>query len=210
MKCLNRFFILGIATLTFAGLGTASSLSFTGTFALDNDVQLFTFDMTVAGTVTFQTFGYGGGTNALGQVIAAGGFEPVLGVFDSLGVAQTGPLQPGPNPTCSPRNPDPARANFCQDVYAQLVLPVGSYIVSLSQYPNVPLGNLSAGFFYVDSNPNPNFNGGFTGSFGFPGNGNWALDISGVNNGSVGAPEPGSILLAGGALLIVIGRARAI
>jgi hypothetical protein len=38
-----------------------------------------------AGTLTLQTWGFGGGTNAAGMVIPAGGFDPFVGVFDSSG-----------------------------------------------------------------------------------------------------------------------------
>jgi hypothetical protein len=38
-----------------------------------------------AGTLTLQTWGFGGGTNAAGMVIPAGGFDPFVGVFNSSG-----------------------------------------------------------------------------------------------------------------------------
>jgi hypothetical protein len=184
----------------------AGSFSFTGIFSHDNDLQLLYFSLSTPGTVTLQTFGYGGGTNAAGIGLPAGGFEPVLGVFDSFGIAVSGPLQPGPDPTCGPRNPDPARLNFCQDVYGQLTLGAGDYIVSLTQSPNDPLGNLSDGFFYIDVVPDPNFNNGFVGTFGLPGNGNWALDIIGAD--ATQSPEPGTIVLAVGAILMMAAAAR--
>jgi len=190
----------------------AGQFSFTGIFLNDNDLQLFTFSLAAPGTVTLQTLGYGGGTNAAGDTIPAGGFEPVLGLFDSLGTAISGPIQPGPDPTCPPRNPDPARFNFCQDAFAQFSLPAGSYIVSLTQSQNDPLGNLGDGFFYTTVLPDPNFNNGFVGSFGFPGNGSWALDIIGADAATeAGAvPEPDTFILAAGAVLaMAVTRKRA-
>jgi hypothetical protein len=182
------------------GVATAGVFSFGGTFAKDNDVQLFSFGLTAASTVTLQTFGYGGGTNGNGQNISAGGFESVLGVFDAAGTAVSGPIQPGPFAGCTADN------LFCLDAFGQLSLGPGMYIVSLTQSPNDPLGNLSDGFFYVDAVPDPNFNNGFVGTFGRQRNGNWALDIAGVDSASqqTGVPEPGSALLAAAALAVAI------
>ena len=41
------------------------------------------YNPTATSTVTLQTYGYAGGTNAAGQVIAQGGFDPILALFDS-------------------------------------------------------------------------------------------------------------------------------
>src|SRR5215831_14637431 len=106
MKVSLRFLSLCVLLLALQTCLTAGQFSFAGTFVNDNDLQLFTFLLGAPGTVTLQTLGYGGGTNANGQIVSAGGFEPVLGIFDALGTAVSGPIQPGPNPTCPPRNPD--------------------------------------------------------------------------------------------------------
>jgi hypothetical protein len=115
------------------------------------------------------------------------------------GLAVSGSILPGPNPTCPPRNPDPNRLNFCFDVYAQVFLTAGNYLVALTQNPNTANGNLSDGFLY---DGDPNFNNGFVGTFGFQGDSHWALDIS-VPPAVVGTPEPGSALLAASALFLV-------
>src|SRR5258708_28724706 len=79
--------------------GVAGQFSFVGNFVNDNDVQLFSFTLLSPGTVTVQTWGYGGGTNASGQVIAPPGFESVLAIFQSpSGTAAPGPFDPGPPP----------------------------------------------------------------------------------------------------------------
>ena len=44
----------------------ADNFSFTGSFAVDNDVQLFNFSVTAPSTVTLRTWSYAGGTNAAG------------------------------------------------------------------------------------------------------------------------------------------------
>ena len=70
--------------LIFAASGAAGQFSFAGSFTNDNDVQFFTFSLFSPNTVTLQTWGYGGGTNAAGQSIAPGGFESILQVYDAL------------------------------------------------------------------------------------------------------------------------------
>ena len=213
LSILSGFTVAVLALTALPGSLQANSFSFTGTFTNDNDVQLFVFTLSSSTTVTLQTFGYGGGTNSALQVILPGGFEPVLQVYAfPSGIAASGPLLPGNNdPPCAPLNRDPNRLNSCLDVYGQLSLLPGNYLVSLTQHANDPLGNLSDGFFYVDVLPDPTFNQGFHGDSGLPGDNHWALDILGVDTASqVGAvPEPASALLVAGAVLIAgIGTAR--
>jgi uncharacterized protein (TIGR03382 family) len=193
-----RLFTLGVLAIVSSGVGTAAVFSFSGTFARDNEVQLFSFDIAAASTVILQTYGYGGGTNGNGQIISAGGFESVLGVYDAAGTAASGPIQPGPFAGCTADN------LFCLDAFGQLSLGPGSYTVSLTQSPNDPLGDLSAGFFFVNAVPDPNFNSGFVGVFGRQRNGNWALDISGVDSATAqtATPEPATALLAAAALVL--------
>jgi len=205
MKATYRSFGLFLLFAACHGSLTAASFSFAGSFVRDNDLQLFTFTLGAPGTVTLRTFGYGGGVNSNGVLIPAGGFVPVLGLFDSAGTAQSGPLQPGPHPTCPPLNPDPGRDNLCLDVFAQVPLAAGNYIVSLTQSANDPLGNLSDGFFFINAVPDPNFNKGFLDpNTGLQGNANWALDIIGVTSATQvggGVPEPATGVLVAAALL---------
>jgi hypothetical protein len=110
-----------IATVLATPLFSAN-FSFVGSFDHDNDVQLFRIFLLSDSTVTVQTLGFGGGTNAAGQFVTAGGFESVLAIFRAdTGVLLGGPIQPGVG-GCAPRNPDPLRINFCQDAYAQVAL----------------------------------------------------------------------------------------
>ena len=208
MTTIRRLAILGTVLLGCIAPAIGASLSFQGNFVHDNDVQLFAFTLSADDTITLQTFGYGGGVNANGQVISAGGFESALQVFNAAnGQAVGGPILPGPDPGCAPRNPDPARFNFCQDAYAQLFLTTGEYLLALTQYQNLPIGNLSDGFFYVDAVPDPNFNNGFVGSFNLPGTSAWALDIVAVDSAQ-SAPEPSTIMLAPAVLLFAAIAAR--
>jgi hypothetical protein len=218
-----RFTVRLIAIVTFliafSVAGVAASFSFTGNFVNDNDVQLFTFTLLSPGTVTFQTWSYGGGTNAAGQVIPSGGFEPTLNIFDALtGTAVVSSIDPGGTP-CAPRNIDPNLLPFtvCQDAYGQVSLTAGNYILSLTQSPNGPAtGNLSDGFFYTDVFPDPNFTdptnhtGRFIDSNTFQRNGDWAVDILSVDaaNEITAAPEPATAALVAAAVAIAGFRRR--
>jgi hypothetical protein len=197
---LYGFPVLAVLLAGMTAPASAASFSYTGNFVNDNDVQKISFSLLFDTTVTLETFGYGGGTNANGTVIPSGGFESTLQLFAiPSGLAVGGSILPGPSPTCGPRVPDPTRLNFCQDAYAQVFLTAGNYLVALTQNPNTANGNLGDGFLF---DADPNFNNGFVGTFGFQGNSHWALDITAA--AAVAAtPEPGSALLAASALFLV-------
>lgn len=209
---------LAIALFSLTLPAACASFSFQGTFAHDNDVQYFSFNLLSAGTVTLQTLGYGGsadspgGTNAAGNIILPGGFEPVLQVYDAAtGAAAAGTFFPGISSSCGPSTPDLTRIPSCYDIYTQIFLTSGSYILALAENPNAPVGasNLSDGFQY-DSDPTFNSNN-FMGSFGFQGDNHWALDILSVDSASAAGavPEPSSALLAAtGVLLAGLGALR--
>lgn len=76
-----------VAAALAVGCANASAVdfSFSGMFTGDDDVQLFDFSVGMASLVTFRTLSYAGGTNAAGTVIARGGFDPILALFDSRG-----------------------------------------------------------------------------------------------------------------------------
>ena len=183
--------LLGTAILPVS----ASTISATGNFTNDNDVVRIAFTVPETVFVTFQTFGYGGGTNAAGQVILPGGFESMLHLFDqATGNVVGGPMLPGPDPVCGPRRPDPNRSNFCFDVFSQVTLDPGAYYLAVTQSPNTTAGtNLADGFIY---DLDPNFAGGFVGTFGFQGDSHWAADIT-------FSPEPDVALLIAPALLLI-------
>jgi hypothetical protein len=80
-------------------------------------------------------------------------------------------------------------------------------LLALTQSANDPQGDLSAGFFYVDVIPDPDFNAGFVGTLGLQGTSAWAVDITAVDTAA--APEPASALLAAAGLLVAgIGARR--
>jgi hypothetical protein len=185
----------------------AASFSFGGTFTTDDQVQLFTFSITSNATVTFRTFGYGGGTNSAGMIIPHGGFDPQLTWYMANG-SEVG------------NNNDGGCANVamfhgaCLDSFAQVFLTAGSYTLALTQSGNDPNGDLSAGFAQQG---NPDFTavpglcaGPFCDFNGIQNTGNWAVDILNVTSatGPASVPEPGTILLGGCGIALAAVMAR--
>lgn len=219
MKSLSRL-LLALLLLAIPGAASASTISFTGSFTADDDVQLFTFDLLTAGTVTITTFGYAGGVNGAGSTISAGGFDPDIAVFQGTGPSAT-LIGVNSDAGCGTVNADPT-TGACWD--SQLVLtliPAGTYTLALTQYANLALGGLlSDGFSQAGQG---NFTGPmFLGSAGSFLDANlvqrtaaWAVDISGVNGAVVnGAPAPvpepaGLVLMATGLTALFAFRRRA-
>src|SRR5579872_4480689 len=89
----------------------AATISLTGSLDPNNpnDVLLYQFQVPAVSDLFFQSYGFGGGTNAAGTVIASGGFDPYLSIFVGTGPGATflasnddGSCPPGqPDPTCS-------------------------------------------------------------------------------------------------------------
>src|SRR6266852_9642865 len=69
----------------FAGQAFGASFSFTGTFATDDQLKQFTFNLSGTSTVTLRTWSYAGGTNANAGVIPRGGFDPWLSLYNAAG-----------------------------------------------------------------------------------------------------------------------------
>src|SRR3954464_13851032 len=81
---LGRFGSVLLIICLFSSIAAAANFSFTGTFAKDDDLQIFLF--TAPSTdVLLRTWGYAGGTNINGQVIPPGGFDPILSLYDATG-----------------------------------------------------------------------------------------------------------------------------
>jgi hypothetical protein len=85
--------------------GTLSgAVSCTGALNSPEDVFLYSFGVGAGGAnVTIQTFGFGGGTNAAGQHITAGGFDPLIALFSGASTSAT-LLYDGSNPVFSDDN----------------------------------------------------------------------------------------------------------
>lgn len=171
--------MLGIAATT-TGMVIASSpvnaanLSLTENLADANDTSSFFFTADGTSTVTIRSYSWGGGTNAQGTTIAAGGFDPVLTLFDST------------NGDYILDRDDISSTPLNLDFQLSQVLTAGSYRAVISAS-----GNFANGAF-----PGGNFSDGFTGGTDFFGRTSaYAFDILNVNNTTPTAvPEPSSLI----------------
>jgi hypothetical protein len=198
----------------------ASVISHTGTLSSSTDVFETSFTLTSPATIELQTWGFGGGTNASGQIISAGGTDPFVGIFFGTGASASILTDGSGNPygtsvdQSNYGNPNflgcpPAGAPViggspqCGDVTMTIAsLSAGAYTVILSDGQYIPLavfdnGTLGEGFSDLTG-------GGFCNvlinGVACPNiSGAYALDITGIPTGAV--PEPVSVALVGPVLL---------
>jgi hypothetical protein len=133
--------------------------------------------------VTLLTYSYAGGTNSAGQVIPAGGFDPILALFDAAGklIAQNddGDENGAEDPTTGSR----------YDTYLEQTLAAGSYRVAVSAFANFAKG--------------PTLDDGFEGGGSFDGRSpGFAFDVLNASSSTgPGAPPP-----AGPLTVVAFGR----
>jgi hypothetical protein len=207
---MNRLLALFVIALAPAVV-QAESFSYVGTLANSNSVVEETFTLSATATVGLQTWGFGGGTNAAGDVIAPGGTDPFLGIFldsggtstivtDGLGNPYGTSLSQSNygNPNflgCPPAGaPSINGSALCGDITMTLPsLAAGTYTVLLSDGLYVPValgdnGTLGEGF--------SDFTGGvfcniLTNGVDCPNtSGDYAFDITELPAGTP-APTPG-------------------
>ncbi len=182
-----------VAGLVIAAPAHAGAVGASGTFAQDDAVAILSFSTLASGTVTIETFGYGGGTDATGRVVAAGGFDPVFALFTGagqlLGYGDDGATRLDPV----------SGAAF--DAVLTINLVAGDYFVAVSQFDNFAVGPTFAAGFLEAGRP------AYTGAFGCSAgrfcdingfNRTGAFDLSVSGNAVVAAvPEPGTFGLLG-------------
>jgi hypothetical protein len=188
-----RVLLAGLAAICVMQPVHALPFSFAGTLTRDDDLRPVFFTVNAPGAVTIESFGYAGGTNANGQVVTAGGFDPVFSVFTFNG-ALVDLGDDGATRT------DPV-TGAAFDPRLILTLGTGTYNIVFAQFDNFALGpNRSNGFLEAG-------NGNYTAAFGCAAGrfcditgasrtGNYNFSITGAS--VVGAslvPEPGSLAL---------------
>lgn len=201
-----------------------SGISCTGSLNNPEDVFLEPFTLLTDSTVTIQTFGFGGGINAAGTTISAGGFDPLVALFSGSPTNATILTDGSGNPIASadtlfglyfPGCPPAAVVTVgtvpgnCGDDQLTASLKAGSYTLLLSDANFLPLAvdpGASTPFDLTDTS------GSYTdltsGVFqtcvtltdcntGTP---NFAVDIL---QSSTVTPEPASLVLLGAALTVI-------
>jgi hypothetical protein len=217
MRLLLAFSVLALVP----GALQADFVSYTGTLSSSTDVVEETFTLSSPGTIGLQTWGFGGGTNAAGDVISPGGTDPFLAIFSGIGASATILTDGMGNPfgtsldLSNYGNPNflgcpPAGAPViggsaqCGDITMTLPsLAAGTYTVALSDGQYIPQavfdnGTLGEGFSDLTGGGFCNLviNGvGCPDSLG----GAYAFDITGLPGAAV--PEPATGTWVGTVLL---------
>ncbi len=163
-----------------------------GAFLSDDEVRIFAFNIPIAGLVTLRTTSY-----------AAGGFDPVLTLFDATGNYVIS-NNDGP---CAIVAHDPVTGN-CFDAYLSIGLSAGAYQLALTESDNLAIGpSLADGFLQTG-------NGDFT-CLEFLGQPGAFCDASPAQRSSAFAldigtsPEPSTLLLlAAGIAVLAIHRTK--
>jgi hypothetical protein len=212
---LRAVLAVGVILGAESGVCAADTISQTGTLASPEDTVLIPIVLTSAGDVTLQTFGFGGGVNGAGTIIAPGGFDPFVGLFSGAGdgavfVDGTSDILTNYTPGCPPAGTVTlGGAATCGDVNMQFTgLAAGTYTVLLSDGEYIPFatfegpgGTLGDGFvdFTAGVFQTCDTNGDCNDDTA-----NWALDITtSASTTPPPVPEPPSMELAGSGALFI-------
>jgi len=131
----------------------AGAISCTGTLNTPEDVFLETFTLAGSSSIAVQTYGFGGGLNAAGTVIPAGGFDSLVALFSGPATAATVLTDGGGNPIASADNsllysqgcPPAGKVTVgtvlavCGDNTLTAALSAGTYTLLLTDANFVPL-----------------------------------------------------------------------
>src|SRR5579864_9448686 len=79
-------------------MNLSAAISCTGTLGTPEEVFLQSFTLAAGATITVQTYGFGGGTNAAGSSISPGGFDSLVALFSGASTSATILSDGGGNP----------------------------------------------------------------------------------------------------------------
>jgi hypothetical protein len=133
---------LAVGVLGITSSAKAADFSFRGNFPADDTVQFFNFTVNTDSNVTLKSLSYAGGTQADGTVISAGGFDPILSVFDSSTGNQIAQNDDG---NSSNVGTDPVTGQT-YDTFLRTFVNPGQYTVAVSQFSNFAGDTLSDPF----------------------------------------------------------------
>jgi hypothetical protein len=232
-----RTMLLAFAFLLLARPVFPSSLSFTGSLAGPTTPFELTFYLSAPSSVAIQTWSFGGGTNAAGHLIGAGGFDPMVSLFsgpaatasiitlygdpaadaDTLSSANSfvGNCPPAGTVTIGTGT----GSDVCGDDFLYLpTLGAGVYTLVLTDANYVPLAVnpgpnggsslLSDGFTDLTGGVFQTCNQTSDGYFCITPTSNYAVDIVAPNGKLSTTPEPASLALLASGLLALAPRCR--
>jgi Ser-Thr-rich glycosyl-phosphatidyl-inositol-anchored membrane family protein len=203
-----RLIAVLVVVVLVSTLGSAADFSFTGTFTDVNQVQYITFTVGTGAHVVIQSYGYAGGTNAAGTNIAAGGFDPLIAVFQGTDNSATLLYKNDDAFECAHVKQDSV-SRQCYDTYMDkagaLLDPTtvvggfdpGTYTLVLMNYANFAKGptlgdgfTLNGGGAACFGAPRGVTAGSFVDCAGFTRTGKWALDVKGADSAALAnAPQ---------------------
>src|SRR5215472_13914215 len=77
----HQIILFGVVAALFADRATGGPISYSGTLASPTSIYEQTLTLSSRSNITIETFGFGGGTDLLGSLIAPGGFDPLIALF---------------------------------------------------------------------------------------------------------------------------------
>jgi len=224
-----------IGLLPTTAICSTSFLSYTGDLADPESVFTTTFTLTATANINIATWGFGGGTNAAGAAISAGGFDPMVSLFSgpaataSIVTVSGSPVANADtlfNPPFSfVGNCPPAGlvtigtgsgASVCGDDLLSITgLPAGVYTLVLTDANYVPFAVnpgppsstlLSDGFSDLTGGVFQTCNTTSDGTFCITPTSNFAVDIVDLSgSGLATVPEPQSLEFVGIGLAALLG-----
>ena len=118
-----------LVVLSALATQSAKANTITGSFSTDDQVNFYTTTLTSAQTLTVNTTSY-----------ATGGFVPVLTLFSAMGAPITFSNTGGAT--------DPV-TGFMNDAYLSQALTAGTYLLSLSEFPNTATNTATDPFVFA-------------------------------------------------------------